>query len=170
MKAHEYDDKAKKLWIDNNKGHNICNIEFVPCYRREAITLLAAGRPRDAVQVLAYCEKSYIVHFTYANGNLTASHFLSALTAALKVLADALEQTAPAHNRSRWFTFFRAPPSQDLIRAGRIRTDVEETEAIVAAYREGVLDETRRELRDQQQAVATAAAASGAPGSAAKKS
>ena len=78
------------------------------------------------------------------------------VVATLKTLAKALEQTAAADNRSRWFAFFRAPPSHDLIQARRIRADVEETEAIMAGYWEGILDETRLEFRGQQQAASGA--------------
>ena len=68
---------------------------------------------------------------------------LKPVMAALKVLADALMRTGIAH---------------DVVRAGRILADVEETEVILAGHWEGVLQETRRELEDQRRAAAAATA------------
>ena len=93
VKAHEYDDKAKKLRSESNKGLPMSEAQVVPCFRREAIMLLAAGRPRDAVQLLTYDKISYVNLFTYTTVNIMASNHTSALIAALKVLADTLEQT-----------------------------------------------------------------------------
>ena len=45
-----------------------------------------------------------------------------------------------------------------LLYAGQIRADVEETEAILFGFWEGILEETRRELEEQRQAAAAEAA------------
>ena len=73
--------------------------------------------------------------------------FLKPVVAPLKVLADALVQTGTAAN---------------VLEAGRIRAEVQETEAIVVAYWEGILEETRWELAEQRRtAVAAGGAAAG---------
>jgi len=123
--------------------------------------LLPAGRPHDAVRILEVLPNVYVKRFSNPGFNVIASHFVKALMAALKVLADALMQTgATEHSSSFTFLIAKSRGESDDIYAGRIRADVEETDAIMTGYWEAMLDETRRELREQQRA---AAVASGVP-------
>ena len=64
----------------------------------------------------------------------------------MKVLAAAMVQTGIATN---------------ILDAEKIRADVEETETILVGYREGVLEETRRQLEGQRRAAAAAAVTEG---------
>ena len=103
--------------------------------------------PQNAVQILADVPKAYGKMLQYSGIPLMELDRLNPHMAALNVLADALVQTG------------------DASYAGRIRADVAKTEAILAAYWEGVRKEIRRELREQQQVAAAAAlAATGAAG------
>jgi hypothetical protein len=95
---------------------------------------MAAGKPQNAVRILADVPKGYGKMLQYSGIPLMELDRLNPHMAALNVLADALVQTG------------------DASYAGRIRADVEETEAILAAYWEGVREEIRRELREQQRA------------------
>ncbi len=61
-------------------------------------------------------------------------------------------ESASFRQRPPWHSLEHAPPAENILRAARIQADVEETEAILAAYWEGVLEETRRELDKQRRA------------------
>ena len=74
--------------------------------------------------------------------NIMIFHAFEPIMAALKVLTDAMVQTGDAD-----YAF----------QAEEIRAEVEETEAIISAYWEGVLEEGRRELREQRREAATLA-------------
>jgi len=68
--------------------------------------LLPAGRPHDAVRILEVLPNVYVKRFSNPGFNVIASHFVKALMAALKVLADALMQTgATDHSNSSTFLY-----------------------------------------------------------------
>jgi len=130
--ARDYDEKAKKHWSEFHGEGKFPS--FVACHRREAMELLAAGRAEEAVWTLE--DAPYLYSGVLVTGNnLTNLRMLQPAVPALKVLVDALMQTGKAERISE---------------AELIRADVEETEAILAGYWEGVLEVTRWELREQQ--------------------
>ena len=52
-RAHEYDDEAMELWREGGlPGEDHDLMDLVPYYRRTVISMLAAGRPQEAVQIL----------------------------------------------------------------------------------------------------------------------
>jgi hypothetical protein len=51
-RTHEYDEKAKKSWLET--GQTVHFPDLVGSHRRDALKLLQAGRPEDATQVLVY--------------------------------------------------------------------------------------------------------------------
>jgi hypothetical protein len=122
-----------KAWSEKG-GKKVMFPELSACYRREAIRMLAAGRLRAALSVLVQCptlykaciDKSGIIFFLW--------NALRTVMAALKVMVAALKQSGSMHE------------------ATQIQEDVEETDAILSGYWEGVLEETRWELREQQRA------------------
>lgn len=59
VKAHDYDKKAIAIWRESSKHESYS--ELVPCFRREALVLLAAGKPRDAVQLLGFTRRLILV-------------------------------------------------------------------------------------------------------------
>ena len=138
-RALEYDMKAVEANCEHNDGHYLG--EFVTCSRREAIQQLSAGKPEEAIRYLSSVPQRYVGFLEYSGINLSHVHLLQPCMAALKVLAAAMIETGIIGN---------------LIKAGQIYADVEETEAILAGYREGVLEETRRELGEQRRAAAGA--------------
>ena len=151
-RAHEYDEKAKRLWSES--GESLCS-RFVGCDRREAVELLNAGRPRDAARALAIQPMQYAAILDHSGINLMQLDVLNPVVDALKVLVEALVQIGDADT---------------MAEATRIRADLKETDAILAGYWEGVLEETRRELREQHRAGGPAAAgAVGEGGAEAKK-
>ena len=105
--------------------------------------LLAMGKPHGAIRILDSYLQVYIVSLDVSGTN-PASSFQEPLVAAIKVLADAYVRTGIQHN---------------LFEAGRIRAEMEETEAILAGYWEGVLVETPWEPQEQRRAAAAAGAA-----------
>ena len=118
--------------------------------------LLAVGRSEEAARTLNDAATLY-KNILLPGINLTDLCFLRSTMAALKVLVDALMQTGDSSN---------------ILNAALLQADVEETEAILAGYREGVLEETRGELREQQRARgpgAAGAAGAGEGGAEAKK-
>jgi len=158
-RAFEYDERIKELWLADGKGEHEAT-DLVPCHRRDALQYLAAGKPSEAIQLLEGLAYSYIYFMQERGFNLLNIDTLQPVLAALKVLAAALAQTGISDNI-------------DL--AHRIVADVEETEAIVSGYWEGVLEMTRLELGELRKATAATAgsAAAVAPreeGTAMKKS
>jgi hypothetical protein len=116
--------------------------------------LLAMGRAEEAVETLEDAQSLYR-SMLLPGINFTTLNWLRSAMAALKVFIDALVQTGQ---------------SCHIHNAMRIHADVEETEAILAGYWEGVLEETRRELREQQRAGGLGeAGAAGEEGGEAKK-
>jgi hypothetical protein len=116
--------------------------------------LLAMGRAEEAVETLEDAQSLYR-SMLLPGINFTTLNWLRSAMAALKVFIDALVQTGQ---------------SCHIHDAKRIHADVEETEAILAGYWEGVLEETRRELRKQQRAGGLGeAGAAGEEGAGAKK-
>ena len=117
------------------------------------IQKLRAGKPEEAIRHLSSVPRRYIEFLEYSSINMTQLFVLQPLMAAMKVLAGAMLQTGRADNK--------------------MLADVEDTEAILAGYREDVLEETRWELGEQRRAAAVAAVVVGAAdegGVAAKKS
>jgi hypothetical protein len=133
-RAHEYDEKAKKGW--RKYGEMVYIPQLTACHRRDAIEFPKAGRAYEAGCALKYVPDIY-VNWLERGINFTEIVYLETLLAALKVLADALEQTGNP---------------QYVFNGGQIRADVEETEAVLAGYWEGVLEETRWELAEQRRA------------------
>ena len=89
--------------------------------------------------------KEYYLHaLEYEGTYILGGQDFPPVLAALTGLADALA---------------RRGNEGDVSQAALIRADVEETEAIMAGYWEGVLEETRWELAEQQRAAAAVAAA-----------
>ena len=112
------------------------------------------GRAEEAVETLEDAQSLYR-SMLLPGINFTTLNWLRSAMAALKVFIDALVQTGQ---------------SCHIHDAKRIHADVEETEAILAGYWEGVLEETRRELREQQRAGGLGeAGAAGEEGGEAKK-
>ena len=112
------------------------------------------GRAEEAVETLEDAQSLYR-SMLLPGINFTTLNWLRSAMAALKVFIDALVQTGQ---------------SCHIHNAMRIHADVEETEAILAGYWEGVLEETRRELREQQRAGGLGeAGAAGEEGGEAKK-
>lgn len=105
--------------------------------------LLTKGRAEQAAWTLVDAPIYYRDIVTLGI-NCSDAYLLQAVLAALKVMVDALVQTGKAGYISE---------------AELINADVEEMEAILAGYWEGVLEETRRELQQQRRAVAAAAVA-----------
>lgn len=126
LRAQECDEKAKKVWFDAHPTAYFT--ELMTCDRREALMHLAAGKPLEAVRCLARAPELYLDRFKHAGLNLIEVSVLRPIMDALKVLADALAQT---------------DNQKYVVHGRRIRADVEETEAILAGYWEGVLEETR---------------------------
>jgi hypothetical protein len=147
--ARGYDEKAKKVPTRRTSEFP----GFMACDRREAMQLLAVGRPEEAARTLLRASISFRT-LSFRGINFTNLCFLRPVMAALKVLIDALIQTGYAEHIS----------DAELTRA-----DVEETEAILAGYWEGVLEETRRELREQQRAGRQGEAEAGGGGGAEAK-
>jgi hypothetical protein len=138
-RAYEYGEKARKIWFASGKTHHFA--EIVACYRREATELMKARRPHEAARTLSFVPEMYVAFLEYSGINHLELYMLRDVMAAVQVLAEALVLTGVPHNNYH---------------AGRMRGDVEETEAILSAYWEGVLEETRRELGEQRAAAAAA--------------
>jgi len=149
--AREYDDKAKKLLSEFRGEAEFA--ELVACDRREAIALLAIGRAEEAVQTLKDAPKPY-KNVLILGINLSDLCMLQPILAALKVFVNALMQTGS----TTAFSY-----------AQLVQADVEETEAILAGYWEGTLEETRRELRERQRGGGPGEAGAGEEGTEAKK-
>ena len=120
---------------------SIEHMELAPSpNRRKAIEFLAAGKPYEATQVLS------MIPLVFANTVSAVGTFnimiFPAFEPIMAVLTDAMVQTGDAD-----YAF----------QAEEIRTEVEETEAIVSAYWEGVLEGTRRELRERRRDAAALA-------------
>lgn len=149
--AHEYDDTAKRIWQSRNDTH--ATSDFVSCNRRYAVELLAAGQPVRAISFLKDVPASYGRLLSFSGINFLHIYRIKPHIAALRVLVDGLVQ---------------AGLPDMLSFAGIIRADVEETEAIIAGYQMGVLEETRWELAEKRRAVA-ASGATGKKSKAAKR-
>ena len=150
--ARRYDEKAKTL-------RSGCQVEgkftgFVACDRRMASELLAQGRPNEAARILMKDAPICYCHILFPRINFSDLGILKPQMAALKVLLDALMQTGDSSN---------------ILNATLFRADVEETEAVISGHWEGVLEEARRELREQQWAGGLGAAGAGEGGPEAKK-
>lgn len=161
--AREYDEKVKRVWFEH--GGTSISMEFTDAYRRWALEEMAAGRPHDAACILDSVPRLYLYFFKEMGINLMDPH-LKSLIEALKVLADALVSTAVPHNQgiigpSESQSEGAGQQAKDPIvhLAERIRADVEETEAILAGYFEGALEETRRELEEHRRTAARTEAA-----------
>jgi len=89
MLAHEYDQKAKKIWLEND----IYCAELEASNRRTATELLAKGRTHEAVQLLEHVPFAYVEMLRNVGINLTELRLLKPIMAALKVLAAAMVQT-----------------------------------------------------------------------------
>lgn len=98
----------------------------------------------DATLVLKHVPRLYVDFLDGSGIILKYMYMLKPLMAAIKVLVNALTQSGLADG---------------LEAAERYRADVEETEAILAAYSEGVLEETRRELAERRRAAMAAGVA-----------
>ena len=144
IRAVEYDLEMYKLWVGSGKS---MFGEMVASLCRQALNFLDAGRPREAVLTLQKAPDHYVELLQWTGINLLEWHEILPVMAALKVLAEALEQTQVVSNANY---------------AKLIRADVEETEAILRGFWEGVLEETRWELGEQRRAAAAAAALAGA--------
>ena len=118
--------------------------------RREAIELLKAGKALEAVNALNFVPSIYRTLLHHSGVNVAQSHNLRPVMAALQVLAEA---------------FIQMEGADVPLYAMRIRADVEETEAIMAEYYKGVLEETRWELAEQRRAAAGAVVVAGSGGS-----
>jgi tetratricopeptide (TPR) repeat protein len=134
-RAHEYDEKAKKGW--GKYGKEVYIPQLTACHRRDAIEFPKAGRAYEAGCALKYVPDVY-VNLLKRGINFTEIVYLETLMAALKVLAAALVDMGNPNN---------------MLKGEQIRADVEETEAVLAGYWEGVLEETRWELAEQRRAV-----------------
>jgi len=86
-RAHEYDEKAKKGWLQTGKTHHFP--ELVASHRRDALELLKAGRAYEAACTLKYVPDLY-VNSLKRGINFTDIETLESLLAALEVLAAAL--------------------------------------------------------------------------------
>ena len=134
-RVHEYDKKAKKGW--RKYGEMVYFPELVGSHRRDALKLLKTERPQEASCTLKYVPDLY-VNLLKRGINFTEIVYLETLMAALKVLAAALVDMGNPNN---------------MLKGEQIQADVEETEAVLAGYWEGVLEETRWELAGQWRAV-----------------
>lgn len=106
---------------------------------------MAAGKPFEAARALSDGpEEAYKELMEPAGINHADMYMLKPVMAALKVLAAALLQTGTP---------------MKMLYGALMGADVEETEAILSGYWDGVLDETRRELGAAAVAAAVAAAA-----------
>lgn len=143
--SREYDDKAKKVW-SLKPVSTLLFPEIVACYRREAVELLAAGKAFDAMRTLMHVPQLYLDFLGNSGLSLQNVYMLRPLMAALTVLADAATRSGHA---------------EGLKVAQRYRADVEEMEAILAAYWDGILEETRRELAERRGAAAAVGVAAG---------
>ena len=120
-RAFAYDEKAKKLWLEEHE--TLFNLrDFVACNRRQAFRLLAGGRPEEAAQLLEIVPRVYGQMVERSGINIQDTYQFGPMLAALKVLAGALVLTESV---------------ESMKEAERIRADVAETEAIIAGYREG---------------------------------
>jgi len=139
-RAQEFNEKARKTFRASGLTKSSTNL--MSCKRREAIRLLAAEKPLDAALALARAPEMYANRLHYTGINLMDLHdVLQPIMAALKVQADAMVQVGiPKY----------------VAQGELIRADVEETEAILAGYWEGVLEETRWELAEQRRVAAVA--------------
>ena len=90
-RAQEYDKKAKKVWSDQ-WGANT-GTAALSCRRREAIELLKAGRAIEAVEALKSAPPTYREFLHHSGINHSELHHLQPVMAAVKALADAMEQT-----------------------------------------------------------------------------
>ena len=124
-------------------------LELEACNRRIALKHLAVGE-----QVLEILPAKYLTLIKPTGINLAQVGMLTPTMAALKVLVEALRQTRDIKNMGK---------------AARLQADVEETEAILAGYYEGVLEETRWELGEQRRAAAAASEATTKKSKAAKR-
>lgn len=138
-RARVFDERARKLWSES--GTITPLVELLAADRREAEELLREGTPYEAGLTLAKAPLLYGMLLDQCGIIRTELHGLLPAMAALKVLAKALVQHGDG---------------KDLLMAVRIQSDVNETEAILTAYEEGVLDETRRELAEKRRAAARA--------------
>jgi len=140
-RAFEYDERVKKLWFADDKGEHEA-ADLVPCHRRDELQHLAARKPSEAKKLLEGLAYSYINFMQERGFNLLNIDTLQPVLAALKVLAAALAQTGI---------------SDHIHLARQIVADVEETEAIVSGYWEGVLKMTRLELGELRKTTAATA-------------
>lgn len=116
--------------------------------RSEGLELIREGDPAAARKKLAFVESYYANAIEKAAMNFNHLTNLLAAMATLKVWAEACLLAAPGDEDT-------------IVRVDMALADVAQTEAIWAAYWEGVLEETRRQVGEQR-AEAAAAAASAA--------
>jgi len=146
-RARQYDKKALAMW-EHTEVHGRSWGTVVNARRREGVQLIREVNHAAARRKLAFVERYYADAIEQAGINFNHLINLSAAMATLKVWAEACLLAAPADD--------------DVIAHVNIAlADVAEMEVILAAYWEGLLEETRREVREQW-AEAAAAAASGA--------
>jgi len=155
-RAREFDVETMKVWY--GQGGKELNAEFLDCYCRQALKQLAAGLPHEAAMSLKSAPRLYLSFFQESGIiNFVWLDRLRSMIAALKVLVEAMVLMerevememvieAPWDEGTTWHW-----KEQILLYAEQIRADVEETEAILAGYWEGVLAETRRELQEQRE-------------------
>ena len=140
-RAREYDEQVRKKIARSNV--HISDEETVGAARRHALELLAEGKPHEAGPILTYVPNIYQRMLQYGGINLMELQKLKLVMAALKVLVTAMLQTGKP---------------EFISKAKKIQADVDETEAILTGYWEGVLGEARRDLEEQRRAAAAEAA------------
>ena len=106
--------RRNKAGINTARPHHLPDL--VASYRRDALKLRKAGRPQEAIRILAHLPMIFGEELEYGI-NFSRIDPLETQLAALKVLADASVQTGDLMNTCR---------------ANLIRADVDETEAILA--------------------------------------
>lgn len=147
-RARECDAKAKLAWRKSGRS-STCG-DLASLLRRDALQLWAAGRWGEATTVLKKSvPTTYAALLLFSGINMTELHLLLPTMTTLKVLTGMCEEMGMPESESG---------------ARRARADVDETEAILEGFWEGVLEETRRELGERRAAAAVAApAAASAP-------
>lgn len=87
-RAREFDMETLKVWY--GQGGTSLNIEFVDCYRRQALEQLAAGLPHEAAMSLKSILRLHVCLFQEAGIHFEQLEHLKSLIAALKVLVEAM--------------------------------------------------------------------------------
>jgi hypothetical protein len=119
--------------------------------RREGLDLLEQGKPLDAGNRVRSAKDFYLGALKDRGINFTQQYHLQPTMAPLKVWGEACVQLYTEKVRACRKEVIGE--KEDLLEhVRRLLADVAETEAIITAYEEGVMEETRRKAREARAA------------------